>query len=75
MKDTIVSCVTTVRKKLLPISFSVALLMLIDGSPWVLFGGKSKRSLEDLASQNCFWAPFLHGDLFDWCLVYLEAEK
>jgi hypothetical protein len=29
-----------VRKKLLLISFSVALLLLIDGLPWVLLGGK-----------------------------------
>jgi hypothetical protein len=34
MKDTIVLCVTTVRKKLLLIFFSVALLLLTDGSLW-----------------------------------------
>jgi hypothetical protein len=33
------------------------------------------EGLEDLASQTYFRAPFLHGDLYDWCLVYLETEK
>jgi hypothetical protein len=41
----------------------------------IVLGGKSKRSPEDLASQTCFWAPFLHGDLYDWCLVNLETKK
>jgi hypothetical protein len=40
MMDTIVLCVATVKKKLLPTSFSVALLLLTDGSLWVLCGGK-----------------------------------
>jgi hypothetical protein len=40
MKDTTVSCVTTARKKPQLISFSAALLLLIDGYPWVLFGGQ-----------------------------------
>jgi hypothetical protein len=41
-----------VRKKLLLIYFLVALLLLTDGSLWVLSGGKSKCSPEDPASKK-----------------------
>jgi hypothetical protein len=65
------TCVTTVRKKLLSISFSVALLLLIDGSPWVLFGGENLSVHQKiLQARTVFGLPFFM-EIFligAWCI-------
>jgi hypothetical protein len=60
-----------VRKKLLSISFSVALLLLIDGSPWVLFGGENLSVHQKiLQARTVFGLPFFM-EIFligAWCI-------